>query len=147
MLNSNVGTRRKAREMALQLLYQCELNELSIAEALLRQCEHLEVVKKALPYAKYLAEGVVEHRDDINGMIREHAHNWRLERMSLIDRNIIRMAIFEFCYSKEKVPATVAINEAIEVAKRFGADDSSSFINGVLDAVNRARSTGKQDGS
>jgi len=142
---TNIGTRRKARELALQLLYQSELNEIPVAEALLRQCEYFEVVKKAIPYAKYLAEGVIGHLDEIDGMIREQARNWRLERMSLIDRNIIRVAVFELRYPSETVPATVVINEAIEVAKRFCTDDSGSFINGVLDAVNRARSIEKKD--
>lgn len=133
------GTRRKAREMALQILYQSELNGIPVAEALLLQCEHFEVVKKAIPYAKYLADGVAGHLEEINRLIKEHAKNWRLERMSVIDRNIIRVAVFELCFTKEETPATVVINEAIEVAKHFGTDDSSSFINGILDAVNRSR--------
>lgn len=131
----------------MQILYQSELNEISIPEALLLQCEYFEVVKKAIPYAKYLAEGVTEHLEDINRQIKEHARNWRLERMSVIDRNIIRIAVFELCYQNQayELPATVVINEAIEVAKHFGADDSSSFINGILDAVNRSRNIEKKD--
>jgi N utilization substance protein B len=141
----NIGTGRKAREMALQILYQSELNEISVAEALLLQCEHFEIVKKAIPYAKSLAEGVASHFTEINQLIKEHARNWRLERMSVIDRNIIRVAVFELCFQQEETPATIVINEAIEVAKHFGADDSSSFINGILDAVNRSRNIKKKE--
>ncbi|HDL98853.1 MAG TPA: transcription antitermination factor NusB, partial [Desulfobacteraceae bacterium] len=74
------------------------------------------------------------HLDEINALLAGHSHNWRLERMSLVDRNILRIAVFEMRYCDD-VPARVAINEALEIAKRYSIADSVSFINGILDAV------------
>lgn len=128
-----MGIRRKSRELALQALYQAELSGLP-APNLDCMCEHFRVAQKAVPYAREILDGIEDHRQEIDAMLREHAKNWRLDRMSVVDRNLIRIGIFELVFSKE-MPASVAINEAIEIAKSFSCDESSSFINGILDAV------------
>jgi N utilization substance protein B len=132
-----MGIRRKSRELALQVLYQGELaggpEMLDFAEF----CVHFQVNRKAIPYAEILLAGVQEKKEEINKLISRHAENWRLERMSVIDRNILRLAVFELYY-RDDVPATVIINEAVEIAKRYSTDDSAPFINGILDGMVRA---------
>jgi len=89
-------------------------------------------------YAKTLVEGTLEHRDEIDQMIREQADNWRLERMPAVDRNILRLAVFEMLYEKD-VPKLVVVDEAIELAKRFGSEQSGRFVNGLLDGLLKQR--------
>jgi N utilization substance protein B len=129
-----MGTRRKSRELALQALFQGEVAAQAKLLDFQEFCVHFQVSKKAIPYAKTLLEGVQEKEEDINKLISRYAENWRLERMSVIDRNILRLAVFELHY-QEDVPTSVAINEAVEIAKRFSTDDSGPFINGILDAL------------
>ena len=139
-----MGTRRKSRELTLQFLYQGELvgqdNLLDFEE----YCIHFQVNKKAIPYAKKLLDGVQEKGDAINQLIRKYAENWRLERMSVIDRNILRLAVYEVHY-QDDVPISVAINEAVEIAKRFSTDDSAPFINGILDGVAKEKIKDAED--
>ena len=129
-----MGTRRKSRELALQALYQGELAGPSGMLDFAEFCAHFQVNRKAMPYAKKLLDGVLGKREEINQLISRYAENWRLERMSVIDRNILRLAVFELHYLDD-VPASVAINEAVEIAKRYSTDDSGPFINGILDAM------------
>ena len=140
-----MGTRRRAREAALQFLFQddfldrerstdvADLDERFDAFSLLYQ-----VNKKARPYARRLIGGILDKLEEIDGAIGAHATNWRLERIAATDRNLLRVAIFELLF-QDDVPAQVAINEAVEIAKRFGTQESPSFINGVLDAVQQSR--------
>ena len=134
-----MGIRRKSRELALQFFYQRELNDSSEEESFSRFCEHFETSKNAVPYASELVSGVMEKQDEINDLIQEHSANWRMSRMSAVDRNILRLATYELCFCKD-VPDTVVIDEAIEVAKRFSTEDSCGFINGILDAIHKSRS-------
>ncbi len=139
-----MGKRRKSRELALQALYQ---GELAGSEGLVdfsEFCAHFQMNKKTIPYAQKLLEGVLEKRKAIDSMISRYAENWRLERMSVIDRNILRLAVFEL-YFQEDVPASVAINEAVEIAKRYSTDDSGPFINGILDAMVKDETSGQED--
>lgn len=126
--------RRKARELVLQSLYQSELNGKPVSDNFLVLREHFEINKKALPYATELIDGMVEHQDALDQRIAQHTKNWRVERMSLIDRNIIRIGAYELCYRAD-IPAEVVINEALEVAKRFSTDEAAPFINGILDGI------------
>jgi len=135
-----MGIRRKARELALQVLYQIDLAGLEPAPALELFCEHFEAGKKSMPYTRQLVLGVFDNRLEFDAMIARHAKNWRPERMSIIDRNILRLALYEFCYQSD-VPERVVINEAIEVAKRFGNEESGPFINGILDAIRKSTLT------
>ena len=139
-----MGTRRKSRELALQALYQGEQagqNGLLVFEEF---CAHFQVKKKSIPYAKKLLDGVQEKADAINQLISKYAENWRLERMSVIDRNILRLAVYEVHY-QDDVPISVAINEAVEIAKRYSTDDSGPFINGILDSMAKEEASGAED--
>ena len=131
-----MGTRRKSRELALQALFQEELAGRAGLLDFEEFCAHFQVNKKAIPYAHKLLNGVHEKRKAINQLISRYAENWRLERMSAIDRNILRLAVFELQY-QDDVPTSVAINEAVEIAKRFSSDDSGPVINGILDGMAR----------
>lgn len=97
-----------------------------------------QVNKKARPYARDLLMGVFNNIETIDAAMSAHATNWRLKRIAAADRNLLRVAIYELMFS-EDVPPQVAINEAVEIAKRFGSEDSPAFINGVLDAVQQSR--------
>ena len=139
-----MGTRRKSRELALQALFQGELAEQNGLLDFEEFCAHFQVNKKAIPYAKKLLDGVLEKGEVLNQLISKYAENWRLERMSVIDRNILRLAVFEVHYQND-VPTTVAINEAVEIAKRYSTDDSGPFINGILDAMAREETSGMEE--
>jgi N utilization substance protein B len=134
-----MSKRRRGRELALQMLYQLELGGASPREVLssggLAASTGVEERNGgAFEYAEALFRGTVDHRETIDALIREQAEHWRLERMPAVDRNILRLAVFEFLHEPE-VPKLVVINEAIELAKRFGSADSGRFINGLLDGL------------
>jgi transcription antitermination protein NusB len=129
-----MGSRRKARELALQMLFQYDMSGNSPA-AILTTFEELQRVKPVVrDFAAKILEGTVNHIDEIDSMIVQQADNWRLSRMAVVDRNIIRMSIYEFLHEPE-TPKLVIIDEAIEIAKKFGTQKSSQFINGILDGI------------
>ena len=138
-----MGTRRKSRELALQFLFQEEMAGQGGIVDFDEFCSHFQVYKKAIPYAQKLLAGIREKGAEIDAQISRHAQNWRLERMSHVDRNILRIAVYEANY-QDDVPSSVAINEAVEIAKRYSTDDSGPFINGILDALIREESPEKQ---
>ena len=123
--------------MALQTLYQSELSGYTASDAFEIFCRSFETNKKAVAYARELVYGVTRKLSTINAMIESYSANWRMSRMSVIDRNILRLATFEMCISSQPVPASVVINEALEVARRYSSDDSIPFINGILDAMRK----------
>ncbi len=133
-----MGKRRQARERALQALYQMDAVGGGPDEALLLLLESADEREDAsiLHYAEVLVRGVTEHRRAIDDIVQSHSANWRLERMARVDRNVLRMATFELLHRPD-VPRKVVINEAIEIAKRFGTEESGAFINGLLDKVSR----------
>ena len=125
--------------MALQFLFGHDFTGASddpqaVVHELEQFCGCFETGKKALPYARELIHGICAHREEIDRELAGHSHNWRLERMSHVDRNILRIAVFEMKH-RQDVPAKVAINEALEIAKLYSISDSVAFINGILDAV------------
>lgn len=135
-----MGTRRKAREAALQFLFQDDFavkggypND-DIDGRFENFCLLYQISHKARPYALELLHGIAAKRKELDGIIRESAENWRLERLAIMDRNLLRIGAYEMVFATD-VPPQVAINEAVEIAKRFGSGDSPGFINGVLDAV------------
>ncbi len=132
-------SRRIAREMVLQSLFQIDFAESNAAEALEVSVEEQGsvIAEKALPFAKETLEGIVTHMDEIDAKISSYAIDWDLKRMPGIDRNILRMAVYEMLFASEKTPASVAINEAVELAKTYGTDESSKFINGLLGKMMR----------
>ncbi len=136
-----MGTRRKSREAALQFLYQNDFvkvtdsgDDLELTEAFHLFCSLYQVNKKARPYALELIQGVLAGIEKIDELISSAGSQWRLSRIAPTDRNLLRIAVFEMSLM-EDVPPQVAINEAVEIAKRFAGDESPRFINGVLDAV------------
>jgi len=134
-----MGLRRKSREITLQFLFGHDFQDRSCEpEDLLAEldefCNCFETGRKSLPYARQLILGICEHQKNIDKLISSRSHNWRVERMALVDRNILRIAAFEMQHTDD-VPATVAINEALEIAKRYAEPDSVGFINGILDGM------------
>lgn len=129
--------RRKAREIALAFLYQWEVR----GDEVLAEMEDVLLRDRRGPecseYARALVRGTIEHRERIDGLLAEAAEHWRIERMAAVDRNLLRIAVFEMDQRREDVPPKVAINEAIELAKRFSTENSGAFVNGVLDRVRR----------
>jgi transcription antitermination protein NusB len=139
-----MGTRRRAREFALQILYQLDVQEqLSDEQALGMFWRNFAATAEAegamaadlgdiQPFAEKLVRGVREHLTELDAQIQGASKNWRLERMARVDRNLLRLALYELKHVDD-VPAKVAINEAIEIAKRYGTNESSAFVNGILD--------------
>jgi N utilization substance protein B len=130
-------SRSRCREWALQFLYQSEFNGPTPEEAVARFWRHFQEKGEVPAYLKVLAEGVAAHREELDAFIVRYSEHWRLERMTIVDRNLLRLAVFELLYQPQ-VPPKVAINEAVELAKRYGSEASSSFVNGILDQVRLA---------
>jgi len=129
-----MGARRKARELALQMLYQHDMSG-NAPDTIVATFEDLQKSKpNTREFATKIFKGTVENLAKIDEMIVQQADNWRIERMAVVDRNIIRMSIYEFLYEND-TPKLVIIDEAIEIAKRFGTQKSSQFINGILDGI------------
>lgn len=150
--------RRKGRQMAVQMLYQHDLGGASVSEILhsfqpngyaeneaegstrkerVEEAVPVEELQGVLEYAARLLEGSTEHREEIDTLIASQAENWRLERMPAVDRNILRLAVYELLY-EDDVPHLVVLDEAIELAKEFGSEQSGRFINGLLDGLIRS---------
>jgi N utilization substance protein B len=135
-----MGKRRDGREAAIQYLYQLDLNGRDVtAEAqdfwrLQKGEEGEELDARTRAYAEQLVAGVAAHLPAVDALIEKYAANYKLERIAAVDRNIIRLAIYEMFHCDD-VPPVVAINEAIEIAKRFGSEESGKFVNGLLDKV------------
>ena len=141
-----MASRRQAREYALQALFQEDVREVTVQAALadlwsgLMDGEGLDQSRppesEEVEFAQRLCHGVDQNRREIDALIEECSTNWRLPRMPVVDRNILRMAAYELIGCAD-IPATVSINEAIELAKKFGAQDSRAFVNGIVDRMAR----------
>jgi transcription antitermination protein NusB len=129
-----VGLRREGRELALQTLYALDLNPMAVRESLRQLRENTRVQASVRVFAEELVTGVMENRKEIDRRIGEQSKNWAISRMGRVDLNILRIATFELL-SRDDIPRNVTINEAIEVAKRFGTEESPAFINGILDEI------------
>ena len=136
-----MGSRRTARERALQALYQLEIADGgaddALAAAWAASAEEDRVDPETQRFAKELVSGVRTHLEEIDGLIREYSQHWRIDRMARIDRNVLRLGIFELKYRAD-IPRSVSIDEAVELGKRYGSEDSSSFVNGLLDRIAQA---------
>ena len=129
------GKRRLARELAVQFLYQCDLSGGSIEETLPLFWEtQSEVNDTGRRFAEELIRGVVEHRAAIDEKISKYTENWDLPRIAAVDRNILRLAIYEMLY-RDDIPPVVSINEAVDIAKKFSTHESGAFVNGILDRL------------
>ncbi len=122
--------RRTARQKALQSLFQVDVSESDPKEAI----ESVLEEETSDPFLEQLVHGVVEHKTDIDAILREHLEKWNLERLANVDRSILRIAVYEMKYVEE-IPVKVSIDEAIELAKEFGDDSSSRFVNAILSKV------------
>jgi N utilization substance protein B len=131
-----MGRRRKARENALQLLFQLDFNEAEVETALSLFWKGKRETQEVKEYSAWLVRGIYSHLEKIDSVIRSHSQNWRLARMAAVDRNILRIAVFELLY-EENVAAAVIINEAIEIAKKYSNEQAASFVNGILDGVRK----------
>jgi N utilization substance protein B len=131
-----MGLRRESRELALQILYALDANpSVGIRETLqtFRE-EQTEVLSRVREFAEGLVQGVQEHRDVIDAAIKARSKNWTLVRMPRVDLNVMRMATYELMF-RQDIPKKVSINEAIEIARRFGDKESPAFVNGILDEI------------
>jgi transcription antitermination protein NusB len=133
-----MGSRRKARESALQMLFAADVAEMPSDEVV--RCYWAELGESDLDetaraFATRLAAGTLANLGSLDERIRSRAEHWRISRMAVVDRNILRLAVYEFLY--EPTPRTVAINEALEIARRFSTYEATQFINGILDAIKR----------
>ncbi|MCJ7705765.1 MAG: transcription antitermination factor NusB [Desulfobacterales bacterium] len=129
-----MGKRRRSREFALQVLYQLEITKQGALQAMVQLRENFSPEEGEDEFAKRIVLGVTEHRQEIDRLIEERSENWRLNRMTIIDRNILRIAIFELLYCDD-IPPKATLNEAIDLGKRYGSEESGSFINGILDRI------------
>ena len=133
-----MGSRRKARECALQMLFAADVSG-TRADELVRtywtELGDADVEEAAREFATRLATGTLSHLQELDERIKLRAEHWRISRMAVVDRNILRLAVYEFLH--EPTPRTVAINEALEIARRFSTYEATQFINGILDAIKR----------
>ncbi len=128
--------RTRSRECALQILYQIDITKSRFSGALSDYLMDHEVSDEIRNYCEKLVEGTVKNLGNIDSAIIRYATNWQLNRMAVVDRNILRLATYELLYL-EDIPPKVAINEAVELAKKFGDNDSGKFVNGVLDKISK----------
>lgn len=129
--------RRESREKVFQTLFMMDALGIGPDEAV----PLFSLISPPAPDAAFYARtvrGVFEHREEVDALIRRAAQNWRLERMALVDRNILRLGAYEICHSAD-VPFAVAINEAVDLAKRYGSAESGAFVNGILDRISEIR--------
>jgi transcription antitermination protein NusB len=126
--------RRKSREFALQVLYQLDITKQDVTKTLSQFQDRFSGSEERDEFMDRLVLGVLEHCQEIDRLIEKYSENWRLVRMDIIDRTILRMALFELLYCEE-IPPKATLNEAIELGKRYGSEDSGGFINGILDRI------------
>jgi len=137
-----MGRRRKARELAVQVLFHLEYNPGDPDKVFHLICENFGPSKSIRPFSKKLVLGVCENEKGLDTLISRSSRNWRLERMSRADRSILRLGVFEIVFMKD-IPPKVTIDEAVELGKKFGTQESGAFINGILDNIyNKLESEG-----
>jgi len=132
-----MASRRKARELALQMLFQWEQGKHSPQHVINTFLSVQHVEPESETFARTLFEGAVAEVGELDQLVRKQAEHWRLERMAAVDRNLLRLALYELLHYPETPPAVV-INEALEIARRFSDKDSVDFVNGVLDAIRKS---------
>ncbi|MHC1758763.1 MAG: transcription antitermination factor NusB [Negativicutes bacterium] len=132
-------SRRKARELALQVLFHIDFTGGDPAEVMVAVygMQEEEIPESVNDYVKWVVTGTLSRKDEIDLLISELARDWKLERMGGVDRAVTRMAIYEIKFGEDKVPPRAAVNEAVELAKHFGSDESGRFVNGILGSLVR----------
>ncbi len=139
------GQRRLGRRAALQALYLIDVRGCTAAQAMAEYAAQFRDSSEDLGFPSALVHGVLEHQEDIDQRIEKVSHRWRLDRMSRLDRSLLRLGVYELLYFGD-TPRNVAINEAIELAKSFGNENSAAFVNGILDPIARS-GLGPEDGA
>lgn len=129
-----MGNRHRSRELALQALFQLDFNRDYSLTAVELFCKNFGIPKSTIHFFSRLVEGVIQHRQEIDQFIKHVSSHWKINRMSRVDRNIIRIAVFELLYC-EDIPFKVSINEAVDLGKKYGTEESGAFINGILDSI------------
>ena len=129
-----MGTRRQARELAMQALFYMDMQDNLTLQMLESFCDNFRPPKKVYPFFLTLVNGVLDARSDIDTLIEQFSKNWKIHRMSCVDRNVMRIAVFEMLYC-EDIPPKVSINEAVDIGKKFGTQESGAFINGIMDSI------------
>jgi N utilization substance protein B len=136
-----MGARRKARETAMQALFFMDERRDFSDEMFDRFCVNFAPKPDVRPYFLRLVQGVLKYRADLDALIERFSENWSLSRMSGIDRNLMRIAVFEIVCCRD-IPAKVSINEAVDIGKKFGSEESGAFINGIVDSIRAALEKG-----
>jgi transcription antitermination factor NusB len=131
-----MSERHKAREYALQGLYMYEVSKSSIENIIEFEWIDAKISKNTEKFTVQLIEGVISELENIDSIIKDYSKNWKFERISIIDKSILRLAIFEMFFMKD-IPVVVTINECIDLGKTFGGENSGQFINGILDAIKK----------
>ncbi len=130
-----MGKRRKTRELALQILFRLDLGQENLTDEMLEGFLNDNAASEDIKeYTRKLVKGTVDNTKEIDRIISEYSENWSIDRMASVDRNILRFSIYELLQRYE-IPSSVIINEAIEIAKKYGTEESGSFINGILDTI------------
>lgn len=132
-----MGIRRRARELAMQALFYMDSRNNSSQESVERFCQNFSPSPKLMPFFIKLVEGVLKAQPEIDALIEQYSKNWKINRMSLVDRNVMRIAIYELIYCAD-IPAKVSINEAVDIGKKFGTEESGAFVNGIIDSIRLA---------
>ena len=132
-----MGTRRQARELAMQALFYMDMQNKVSLQMLENFCGNFPPSKKAQPFFLKLVNGVLAERCEIDALIEKFSKNWKISRMACVDRNVMRIAVYELLYCDD-IPAKVSINEAVDVGKKFGTEESGAFINGIMDSIRGA---------
>lgn len=139
-----MGERRKARENALQILFQLEFSTNDCEEVIEEYWKDKKAAKKTKDYANWLVKGVISSKDKIDNIIESTSEHWRLSRMATVDRNVLRIAVFELLYEHD-VPHPIIINEAIEITKKFSTEEAGYFVNGLLDSIRKKLREGEEN--
>ena len=137
-----MGTRRRARELAMQALFYMDTHQNSSKRMLDLFCENFTLPQKVRPFFLKLVNGVTATQLQIDDLIERYSKNWKVQRMSCVDRNVMRVAVFEMLFCPD-IPPKVSINEAIDVAKKYGTEESGAFINGIVDRIRIAIENGE----
>ena len=137
-----MGIRRRARELAMQALFYMDSRSNSSQESVEQFCQNFSPSPQMIPFFLKLVEGVLKTQPEIDALIEQYSKNWKIHRMSLVDRNVMRIAVFEMLFCSD-IPSKVSINEAIDIGKKFGTEDSGAFINGIVDSIRIAIENGE----
>ena len=132
-----MGTRRQARELAMQALFYMDIRKDASEETLEYFCDCFCPSKKSRPFFRKLVNGVLGTKGQIDALVERYSQNWNISRMSCVDRNVMRIAVYEMLYCDD-IPPKVSINEAVDIGKKFGTQESGAFINGIMDSIREA---------